>query len=65
MTENIDKTITYKDAYGKIVTSFYYKGAEIDVSNKSSIDKKLQELIETNSNMLRNNPKIMRITSKI
>ena len=33
MTENIDKIITYKDAYGKPATSFYYQGQEIEISN--------------------------------
>jgi len=64
MTENIDKVISYRDAYGKPTTNFYSKEKEIEIG-KLNLDKKLQELVEVNSEMIKANPKIMRIISKI
>ncbi len=40
MTENIDKVISYRDAYGKPTTNFYYQGREIEIS-KITLDKKI------------------------
>jgi len=64
MIKNIDKVITYRDAYGVPTTSFYYKGAEVNYS-KLRLDRKLQGLIKDNVKLFENNSKIIRIISKV